>query len=89
MTVKEQRRAHVLMRVLGGAITLKEAAVVMGVSVRHACLRYAGTTTEKSLGPGGTQGAGPRESRTGVPTPDPRGAPRNRGRTLPGEVPGL
>ena len=39
MTVKEQRRAHVLMRVLGGAITLKEAAVIMGVSVRHACLR--------------------------------------------------
>ena len=36
MTVKEQRRAHVLMRVLGGAITLKEAAVIMGVSVRHA-----------------------------------------------------
>ena len=36
MTVKEQRRAHVLMRALGGAITLKEAAVIMGVSVRHA-----------------------------------------------------
>ena len=39
MTVREQRRAHVLMRVLGGAITLKEAAVIMGVSVRRACLR--------------------------------------------------
>jgi len=36
MTVKEQRRAHVLMRALGGATTLKEAAVIMGVSVRHA-----------------------------------------------------
>src|SRR3990167_4091898 len=36
MTVKEQWRAHVLMRALGGAITLKEAAVIMGVSVRHA-----------------------------------------------------
>ena len=39
MTVKEQRRARVLMRVLGGAITLKKAAVIMEVSVRHACLR--------------------------------------------------
>lgn len=36
MTVKEQRRVHVLMRVLGGVMTLKEAALVLGLSLRHA-----------------------------------------------------
>lgn len=36
MTVREQRRGRVLMQVLAGAITLKEAALVMGVSLRQA-----------------------------------------------------
>jgi len=50
MTVKEQRRSQVLMRVQGGAITLKEAAVIMGVSVRHA-RRLKGVLAR--LGPAG------------------------------------
>jgi hypothetical protein len=36
MTVREQRRAQMLTRVLEGAITLREAAEVMGLSVRQA-----------------------------------------------------
>ena len=36
MTTREQRRAQVLTRVLEGAITLGEAAVVMGLSMRQA-----------------------------------------------------
>jgi len=36
MTIKEQRRAQILTRVLEGAITLGEAAEVMGLSVRQA-----------------------------------------------------
>lgn len=36
MTVKEQRRAQVLTGVAGGAVTLKEAACIMGVSLRQA-----------------------------------------------------
>jgi hypothetical protein len=36
MTVREQRRAQVLTRVLEGAITLKEAAMVMDLSLRQA-----------------------------------------------------
>ena len=36
MTAGEQRRAQVLTRVLQSAITLKEAAIVMGLSLRQA-----------------------------------------------------
>src|SRR5688572_29307595 len=36
MTTREQRRAQQLTRVLEGAITLKEAAIVMGLSLRQA-----------------------------------------------------
>lgn len=36
MTTREQRRAQQLTRVLEGTITLKEAAIVMGLSVRQA-----------------------------------------------------
>jgi len=36
MTVREQRRTQLLERVLEGTITLKEAAEVMGISLRHA-----------------------------------------------------
>jgi hypothetical protein len=35
MTALEQRRAHVLARVLGGEVKLWEAAVVLGLSVRR------------------------------------------------------
>lgn len=65
MTVKEQRRAQVLMRVLGGAITLKEAAVIMGVSVRHA-RRLKGALAR--AGPGGlAHGNRGRVSRRRIP----------------------
>jgi len=50
MTTKEQRRAQMLTRVLEGAITLGEAAVVMGMSVRHA-RRLKGALQRE--GPGG------------------------------------
>ena len=50
MTVKEQRRAQVLTRVLEGAITLEEAAVVMGLSLRQA-RRLKGQL--RRSGPGG------------------------------------
>ncbi len=36
MTAREQRRAHVLARVIAGELKLWEAAVVLGLSVRQA-----------------------------------------------------
>jgi transposase len=50
MTVREQRRAQILTRVLEGAITLREAAQVMGLSLRQA--RRLKSELRR-LGPGG------------------------------------
>src|SRR6266508_1962613 len=58
ITVREQRRAQILMRTLAGSITLKEATRVMDVSVRPA-RRLKASLTPRSWVPPSTASCPP------------------------------